>query len=226
MDKHLNKLSVEQDFLIMTLILNENQCRRFEKVYKDYELSEGIIIIGRGTVSGTMLNLLGIKSQRKELISVLIARDGAAELLDKISDFLELSKPGNGILYTTSVITAAQIEKGRDISTFAQGTGGENMFKKMTVIVDRGMSEEVMDIARELGVKGGTILHGRGTGSGLSVKLLGMEIEPEKEVVMILMPEELVGKIAAELQHRLELDLPGKGIIFVEPVQDVRGLTK
>ena len=35
----------------------------------------------------------------------------------------------------------------------------EGMFKKLTVIVNRSMADDVMDIAREFGAKGGTILH-------------------------------------------------------------------
>lgn len=98
------------------------------------------------------------------------------------------------------------------------------MFKKLTVVVDRGMAEDVMDIARKSGVKGGTILHGRGTGSEFNAKFFGMEIEPEKELVMILMPSDLIDKVVNDLFQELKLGIPGNGILFVEPILDVRGL--
>ena len=97
------------------------------------------------------------------------------------------------------------------------------MFKKMTVIVDRGMAEDVMDIARKAGVKSGTIMHGRGTGAEFTTTLLGMEIEPEKEVVMILMPSDLVDNVVNALHQGLQMDISNK-ILFVEPIEDVRGL--
>ncbi|WP_252891579.1 P-II family nitrogen regulator [Thermoclostridium stercorarium] len=94
----------------------------------------------------------------------------------------------------------------------------------MTVIVNRGMADSVMEIARKAGVKGGTVIHGRGTGSEFTEKLFGVEIVPEKELVIILMPSDLVSKVADELYRELQLDVPGNGILFVEPVAEVRGL--
>ncbi len=102
---------------------------------------------------------------------------------------------------------------------------GENgMFKKLTVIVDRGMADDVMDIARKAGVKGGTIMHGRGTGAEYTAKLFGMEIEPEKELVMMLMPSGLIDKVVDDLFRELKLEDPRNGILFVEPVLSVCGL--
>ena len=51
-----------------------------------------------------------------------------------------------------------------------------------------------------------------------------MEIEPEKELVIILMPSELVDQVVNNLYQELRLDNPGNGILFVEPVVEVRGL--
>jgi hypothetical protein len=51
-----------------------------------------------------------------------------------------------------------------------------------------------MDIARKSCVTGGTIYARPRTGSEYTEKLLGVgEIEPEKEIVMIIMPSELTG---------------------------------
>ena len=55
-----------------------------------------------------------------------------------------------------------------------------------------------------------------------TVKLLGMEIEPEKELVMILMPSDLIDKVVDDLFQELQLDIPGNGILFVEPIMEVR----
>ena len=68
-------------------------------------------------------------------------------------------------------------------------------------------------------------MHGRGTGSEFTEKLFGIEIVPEKELVIILMPSELVNKVVNDLYRELELDVPGNGILFVEPVVEVRGLS-
>ena len=100
------------------------------------------------------------------------------------------------------------------------------MFKKLTVIVDRGMADDVMDIARKAGVRGGTILHGRGVGAEIATNLFGVEIDPEKELVIILMPDHLIDPVVQALSRELQLDDPGKGILFVEPVLATMGLVE
>ena len=98
------------------------------------------------------------------------------------------------------------------------------MFKKITVIVNRGMADDVMDIARESGARGGTILHGKGTGTKNAAKLFGMEVEPEKELVLIIVPTEIEEKVVKNLYNNLEMQNSGNGILFVEDITDVRGI--
>jgi nitrogen regulatory protein PII len=225
MDKQVRELSSEQPFLIMTLILNENQSHRFARIAKEKNIRGGLAVLGKGTVKSATLNLLGIKSQKKVIINVLLEKERAKEALDFFTEEFQFDLPGHGIAYTTPVITASQIINNKqDIWNAVQGMEAERMYKKLTVIVNRGTAEDVMDIAHKSGVKGGTIMHGRGTGSEFTSKLLGMEIEPEKELVMILLPGELVEKVANALVQGLQLDIPGNGVLFVEPVVDVRGL--
>ncbi|MGI6279979.1 MAG: P-II family nitrogen regulator [Acutalibacteraceae bacterium] len=224
MDTQIKEQPVKQPFLMLTLILSEHQCNKFAHLIKEKDIRKGIILIGRGTVKNATLNLIGIKSQKKEIVSLLLEKEKANELLDFFTREFQLKKPGHGIAYTTPVIIAGQTNK-QDTQNKELVLGGEGMYKKLTVVVNRGMAEDVMDIALKSGVKGGTILHGRGTGTEFTKKVFGMEIEPEKELVMILMPDELVEKVIDDLHKELKLDIPGNGILFVEPVLEVRGLS-
>lgn len=225
MDSQMKEPAIEQSFLIMTLILSENQCQKFVRIAKEKDIRGGIIVLGKGTVKSATLNLLGIKSQKKEVISILLEKEKAEEALDFFTKELRLHEPGHGIAYTTPVITASQIINNKQGTwKTAQDMEGDSMYNKLTVVVNRGMAEDVMDIARKSGVKGGTIMHGRGTGSEFTTKLFGMEMEPEKELVMILMPTDLINKVVNDLTQELQLGSPGNGILFVEPILDVRGL--
>ncbi len=225
MDKHMQPLPAQQQFQIMTLILNENQCHKFVHIAKELGLRGGIIMLGKGTVNSVTLNLLGIRSQKKQVINILIEKDKAEKALDYFTKAFQLDEHNHGIAYTTNVAVASQILINKqDTRKAGQETEEERMYKKLTVIVNRGMAEDVMEIARKSGVEGGTIIHGRGTGSEITAKFFGMEIEPEKELVMMLMPSELVDMVADNLFRELKLDTPGNGVLYVEPIADVRGL--
>ncbi len=225
MDNHKVEPAGTRALLTMTFVLGEAQCQKFASIAKQRNLRGGTVVLGKGTVKSTTLNLLGIRSQRKEIVSILIAQEQAGELMDFFTKELQLDRPGHGIVYTTPVVTASMlINDKQDIWVTLRDVEGDCMYKKLTVVVNRGIAEDVIEIARKSGVKGGTIMHGRGTGSEFTEKLFGMQIEPEKELVMILLPSELVEPVVNDLFRELRLDDPGNGILFVEPVVEVRGL--
>ncbi len=228
MDNQMEAQMINNSLQMLTLILNESQCHKCVRLAKEKGISGVMVTIGRGTVDSSILNLLGIKSQKKEIAKFLLKKHKAEEMLVYFTEKLQLNKPGHGIAFTSPVLFAAGLP-GQDTSEeIARGkthSMEENsMFKKLTVIVDRGMAEDVMDIARKAGVRGGTILHGRGAGAEIATKLFGVEIEPEKELVIILTPDSLVESVIHELHRELQLDEPGKGILFVEPILETRGL--
>ena len=92
-------------------------------------------------------------------------------------------------------------------------------------IVNSGFADEVMDAAREFGAKGGTVIRARGTASLEAEKLFNIAIQPEKEIVMILIDSKLKNDILHGLYKKVGLNTPGQGIAFTMPVDDVVGLT-
>ena len=91
-------------------------------------------------------------------------------------------------------------------------------------IVNSGFSESVMDAARELGARGGTVIRGRGTANAEAEKLYGIAIQPDKEIVMILVDSTIKNDILHALYKAVGLNTPGQGIAFAMPVEDVVGL--
>lgn len=93
-------------------------------------------------------------------------------------------------------------------------------------IVNSGFSEAVMDAARELGARGGTVIRGRGTANAEAERLYGIAIQPEKEIVMILVDSAIKNDILHALYKAVGLNTPGQGIAFAMPVEDVVGLSE
>ena len=101
----------------------------------------------------------------------------------------------------------------------------KNKHEVIFCIVNAGFSDTVMDAAREFGARGGTVLHARGTANSESEKLFGITIEPEKEIVMILVPSEIKDNILHALYREVGLKTPGQGIAFSLPVDNAVGLS-
>jgi nitrogen regulatory protein PII len=97
-------------------------------------------------------------------------------------------------------------------------------YKCVFAIVNNGFSEVAMDAARACGATGGTILHGRGTVSKDAEKFFKMTIQPDKEIVLILVKNELVDGILKALYSAIGSSREAQGIAFALPVDEVIGL--
>lgn len=93
-------------------------------------------------------------------------------------------------------------------------------------VVNAGFSDSVMDAAREFGARGGTVIHARGTANAEAEKLFNISIQPEKELVMILVEKEYRDDILHALYQKVGLQSAGQGIAFCLPVEDVIGLSQ
>ena len=91
-------------------------------------------------------------------------------------------------------------------------------------IVNTGFSETVMEAAKDAGARGGTILNGRGTANKEAESFFHIAIQPEKEVVMILVDSKIKDAVLHALYQKAG-DTMGQGIAFSLPVDDVVGLT-
>lgn len=102
------------------------------------------------------------------------------------------------------------------------------MDKKYEVIfcvVNAGFSEVAMNAAKKAGARGGTVLHGRGTGSREAEELFKIAIQPEKELVMILVPADIKDRVMNALYDEAGLASAGHGIAFSLPVERTLGLS-
>ncbi len=99
-------------------------------------------------------------------------------------------------------------------------------FEVVLCILNNGFSEVAMDAARAVGAKGGTIMHGRGTASKDAEKLFNITVQPEKEIVMILVAEKIRDAVLKALYDSVGVNTDAQGIAFTIPVESVVGIGK
>ena len=92
-------------------------------------------------------------------------------------------------------------------------------------IVNSGYSDVVMEAAKKLGASGGTVINARGTAPKDAESIFGITIQPEKEIVMILVPTSIKANVLHALYKEAGLDTAGQGIAFALPVDGVVGLS-
>ncbi len=97
-------------------------------------------------------------------------------------------------------------------------------YEMIVCVVNAGFSDTVMSAAREYGAKGGTVFGAKGTANKEAETFFKITIQPEKEVVMILVPAKLKDDILHAIYQEAGLNTPGQGIAFTLPVESAVGL--
>jgi len=97
-------------------------------------------------------------------------------------------------------------------------------FDLIVTVVDKGASEKVLRSAKGAGAEGGTIIFGRGSGIHETKTMLGIPIEPEKEIVLTAVPRSLTDKVLEAIVEGADLDQPGTGIAFVLELRKIAGI--
>ncbi len=89
----------------------------------------------------------------------------------------------------------------------------------IVVVVNRGLAENVVDLARQSGATGATIIHGRGEGEHDTVVLpiVNIELQPEKEIVILITGTDISANIANTLLKDQSLEQDGEIAVFMSP---------
>lgn len=222
MDTTKESLNAEQ----ICLIVNDGQASRILQYAKKHGINGGTIIRGMGTIRNRILEFMGLHEIHKEIVFFVAPAKVAHRVLEEINEAFALEKPNHGIAYSTAV---CNIIGSKNIACAVIENQGEDVKLKyhvINIIVDNGRAEEVVKAAEAAGSKGGTVIHARGSGVHEHAKVFNMDIEPEKEMVLILSEADSTDAIIESVRQALKLDEPGNGIIFVQNALRTYGIFK
>lgn len=96
-------------------------------------------------------------------------------------------------------------------------------FYVIFTIVERGKGEAIIRATHDAGAEGATLFFGRGTGIHEHRKILGISIEPEKEIVITLIEKDKTDAILEAIVKAGKLNEPGRGRAFVVSVEKMVG---
>ena len=101
-----------------------------------------------------------------------------------------------------------------------------NKHEVIFAIVNSGFAEDVMDVAREQGVRGGTILNAHGVAREEAAAFFGITLHVEKEILMMVVEKEIRDKVLNAIYKEMGMAKAAQGIAFSLPVSDVAGLVQ
>ncbi len=100
----------------------------------------------------------------------------------------------------------------------------DKQYQVIVCIVNNGFADEAMDAARAVGARGGTVMSARGTANIEAEKAFQIQIQPEKEMIMIIVSEDIKEDVMHALYRSVGTHTPAHGIAFAMPVDGVVGI--
>ena len=196
-------------------------------VCEDMALPLNVILSGRGTAVKSMLDVLGIESNLKRIMFSVANEEKTREFITRQKRQLHIGVPGHGIVIAVPV---KSIGGGKTVA-YLRGEDGtakytpslNYAYELIVVIANEGRTDTVMNAARAAGARGGTVLHGKGTGSEAAMKFLNISIADEKEVILIVAPTAEKTAIMSEILKKAGPDTDAKAIAFSLPTSAVAG---
>lgn len=186
---------------------------------------------GTGMAESEMYEILGFGSPKKIVSFSIQPKFLSNQILEELHKRIEFNKPGTGIAFTIQISSISHYIsqichqfKSNHPSEQEENIVSSHPYYLIITIVNSGNFDQVMKAAKEAGATGGTLLHGRGLASEEAVKFLGITIQPEKDIVLILASRESHHKIMENISHKLGINSPDKGICFSLPVNSALGL--
>ena len=210
-------------FYRICCVVNMGDASKTLRIAGKYGAKGGIITVGRGAVHSRLLDTLGINEVRKEIVSMIVEDEFAADVMKGVGEGMQFHKPNHGIAFSYRVSDFIGSRRSKAGVTDIW-EAKNSMYKVIHAIVEKGRGGEVVEAANVAGARGGTIIHVRGSGIHEVHKLFSIEIEPEKDEVFVIAKAELKDGIVASIRDSMELDEPGKGILFVMDIEEVYGI--
>lgn len=185
--------------LIITVI--PEQCTEpLIKVIKTASTAEIMTFSARGTAQKALLQRLGLGQTKKAVVCIMEEAPICNAVCSAIEKVVRQETNCTGILFTLFTEKKNMVESSEH--------------SVICVIVNSGYGEAVMEAARKAGARGGTIINARGTGTEQDMNFFGIQIIPEKEMLLMVAEHDIAKKLIEAVKALPLLEKPGSGIVF------------
>lgn len=208
-------------------IINPDSLSILMDLCNQLDLPLSITMAGRGTAVQSMLDLLGIESNERRIVFTVASEEKTKKLIQAQKRHMHIGVPGHGIVIAVPIKsvgggkTVAFLNGETDNAAY---TPSLNYAHELIVAVcSQGCTDMVMNAARAAGARGGTVLHGKGTGAKGAPKFYNITIAQEKEMILIVAAASQKAAIMQSILKKAGPDSKAGTILFSLPTTQVAG---
>ena len=217
---------------LLVTIINYSHIEIAEEYYHSYGIPINIVTHGYGAAKPELYDILGFGEPKKAIFISIITENMAHQLLKKLATDFHLEKPGKGIAFTVPINAASNAlnqlcmisDKSKQIESEDRHMSQTEGYDLILTIVNNGYYEQIIEAVRSAGAKGGTLMHARGLATEETSKFLGITIQPEKDVLLIIVSHKIKQQVMESITKAAGITTEGRGICISLPVTSALGL--
>lgn len=213
---------------LLFIILENGYDKEIKYLLNKYGIKVKTVTNAKGTASKSVLSYFGLSETEKDVYMAIVPDFLSNNILLEIEQSFNLDEYGTGVAFTIPIASSNKFLS----TTFKQETYSgsdkpmENKinFYLIITIVSEGYLEQVMTAAKRAGSSGGTAIKGRGLAGKEAVKILGFNIEQEKDIVLNIVSEQDKTKVMQEITKEVGIKTKGKGVCIALPIDATVGI--
>ena len=215
---------------LMVTITERSKLTTFLSFYRERQVPVQFISLALGTASNETLNYLGLERSDKCVFASFVTDEKWEELRRVLRRELQIDVPGMGIAFTvplSSIGGRRELQFLTEHQNYQKGeesTMKDTKYELLVVIANHGYSDLIMDAARGAGAAGGTLIHATTLNNRKAEQLIGVTLQQETEVLMILTRREGKLAIMRAVQETAGLKTDAGGVLFSLPVDNLIGV--
>lgn len=214
-----------RDYSILTVVVHRDYAERVMRIARKCGITGSTVHYASGYSSNPLLRALSLSDVSLEMVIMLAERSIAIDTMNNLDRVFKFHKRHHGYAFCVPVTAITGIKSCEGFCNASPKGETDMKYRAIYTIVDRGNAENVIEAAKKAGAKGGTVIQGRGSGIHESEVLFSIAIEPEKEIILVICPDTDAPAIVESIRKDLNIDEPGRGIIYVQKVEHAIGVS-
>ena len=209
--------------LKLLFIINDDE-NKIKLLIDEFVLPFNTIMYGEGTASQGILDFLGLTKTDKIIFASIIPDAREKEILNYIKKEMQLKEIGRGLAFTIPLTSSPAYVY--DVFKEKKGVKMKNKsaYHLLITILVEGYAEKAMDVAKKNGANGGTLIKGREVGTKSGFKFFNVQVEPEKDILLIVCKNEEKNKIMEGILEKYGANTEAKGICISLPIDNTIGI--
>lgn len=228
MENNQKKISFE----LLALITTPKLADKAAEMFKKGNVPLQYCFNAEGTASSEIMDMLGLGSVDKRVLICMLPKHFADILLVKLKNELQMTAVNSGIAFTIPLngihnLIFRMFQNAEDETTDdrkGEIVMAESRYVMIATIVNRGFSGDVMEVARAVGARGGTVIHSYHIQNEEVAGFWGSSVQDEKEIVIILADTENKISIMQSISEKCGMHSDAKGVVVSMPTDSVIGI--